>query len=108
VRQRNVVNEGILFSDGHSRLRPLSPTWDEGFIRAMAGGDLCFLDQMYEEAITAEAGTGAHELRCWIAALSAIGGYTAGESFYAPVEPWITGMGLMTATPFGAARQLTD
>ncbi len=105
ARQTRVLNGGLAFSAGTSPLRPLNPEWDRNFLAELAGGSLSVLDDQDDEAITATAGCGAHELRCWIAALSALAGtgsYTADPIFYAPVNEWITGMGVLTAS--AAAR----
>jgi 2,3-dihydroxyphenylpropionate 1,2-dioxygenase len=51
-------------------------------------------------AISQTGGRGGHETRAWVAALSALGeGYGATELFYATIHEWITGMGVLWATP---------
>lgn len=107
TRQHRVTNEGFVFSRGQSVLRALNPKWDRQVMGALAGGDLKGFDAMGDDGITAEGGSGAHELRCWAAALSAFGGddgYMADETFYAPVNEWITGMGVLTAAPTADSR----
>lgn len=108
ARQHRVHGEGKLFASGNSALRALNPDWDRRIIEAFAAGDIGMLGTESDEAISAEGGAGAHELRCWTAALAAVaaaGGYTADPLFYAPVEPWITGMGVLTAVPINASAQ---
>ncbi len=105
ARQHRVHGEGRLFASGGSALRALNPDFDRRIIAALAAGDFDVLESESDEAISAAGGSGAHELRCWIAALAAVGaaaGYTAQPLFYAPVEPWITGMGVLTAAPASA------
>ena len=63
-------------------------------------GDLAVLDGTTDAALAATGGRGGHEVRCWIAALAALGpGYAAQTLFYEPVDAWITGMGVLTARP---------
>ncbi|OMI06253.1 hypothetical protein BSN85_22515 [Bradyrhizobium brasilense] len=83
-------------------IRPLNPTWDRKVLDAFSSGDLSILDDTEDNAVTEIAGSGAHELRSWIAALAA--SESAGPTsnrvvFYEPIQEWITGMGIMTASP---------
>jgi 2,3-dihydroxyphenylpropionate 1,2-dioxygenase len=109
LRQQRVQNEGQLFSRGISELRPLNPEWDEQIMLALAGGDLRIFDNLGDSRISSEGGSGAHELRCWVAALSAVGvegAYSIHDSFYTPINEWITGMGILTASPtFRSVKQ---
>ena len=101
ARQTRVLAGGAEFSSGKSKLRPLNPDWDRKVMAEFAVGNLQVLDGRGDDAITEEAGCGSHELRCWIAALSAVAGegsYRAEPLFYAPVNEWITGMGVLTAS----------
>lgn len=101
TRQHRVHQEGRVFPT-NSSLRPLEPEWDRSLMDAFEAGQLDLLDTMDDEALTAKGGSGSHELRCWLAALSAVssgGGFTARKLFYEAVDPWITGMGVMTARP---------
>jgi 2,3-dihydroxyphenylpropionate 1,2-dioxygenase len=104
ARQRNVFSEGALFRSGTSRLKPLNAKWDGEMMDALAAGRLDILDDQDDEAVTSIAGRGAHEIRCWIAALSALGAagdFQADQLVYEPVDEWITGMGILTARPTG-------
>ena len=101
TRQTRVLATGATFSSGTSKLRALNPEWDRKVMTEFAAGNLRVLDGSGDDAITAEAGCGSHELRCWIAALSAVAGegsYDAKPLFYAPINEWITGMGVLTAS----------
>jgi 2,3-dihydroxyphenylpropionate 1,2-dioxygenase len=99
-RQHRVHSEGMRSSTGECSFRPLNPDWDRQILADFASGNLDTIDALSDDAITATGGSGAHELRCWVAALSALGDhYTADELFYAPVDQWITGMGVLTARP---------
>lgn len=100
ARQNTVLGLGARYAAGQSELRPIDPAWDQALLGSFAGGDLSLLDAMDDDAITRTGGRGGHEVRCWIAALAALGeGYRTDLLFYEPIPEWITGMGLMTAAP---------
>jgi 2,3-dihydroxyphenylpropionate 1,2-dioxygenase len=82
-------------------LRPLNPEWDRQILGALSTGKLDVLDNIDDHDLTKIGGSGAHEIRCWIAALSAAkaaGTLNSKVLFYEPIEPWITGMGVMTTS----------
>lgn len=100
IRQNNVTGEGPLFAAGKSKLLPLDSGWDNMLLEGFASGDLTVLDRSDDDTITKTGGRGGHEVRCWIAALAAMGkGYKSEVLFYEPIREWLTGMGIMTATP---------
>jgi 2,3-dihydroxyphenylpropionate 1,2-dioxygenase len=82
-------------------IRPLNPEWDRNVLAAFSKGDLSVLDNVEDDDVTGVAGSGAHELRSWVAALTAAtsAGPTRNQVlFYEPIQEWITGMGIMTAS----------
>ena len=100
TRQNNVMGEGPRYAAGQSKLLPLDEKWDQMLLDGFSSGDLTVLDASDDDAITATGGRGGHEVRCWIAALAAMGeGYKSDVLFYEPIPEWLTGMGIMTATP---------
>ena len=100
TRQNNVMGEGPRYAAGQSKLLPLDIGWDKMLLDAFTAGDLTALDASDDDAITHTGGRGGHEVRCWIAALAALGeGYSSEILFYEPIPEWLTGMGIMTATP---------
>ena len=100
TRQNNVMGEGPRYAAGQSKLLPLDVGWDKMLLDAFTAGDLTALDASDDDAITHTGGRGGHEVRCWIAALAALGeGYSSEVLFYEPIPEWLTGMGIMTATP---------
>jgi len=100
TRQNNVMGEGPRYAAGQSKLLPLDVEWDKRLVDGFASGDLTVLDGLDDETITRTGGRGGHEVRCWIAALAALGqGYRSDVLFYEPIPEWLTGMGIMTATP---------
>jgi len=100
ARQNNVLGEGPRYAAGQSKLLPLDSDWDKRLLDAFAAGDLTVLDGSDDETISRTGGRGGHEVRCWIAALAALGqGYSSEVLFYEPIPEWLTGMGVMTARP---------
>ena len=65
----------------------------------MVEGALDIGDDWSDQEISATAGRGGHEVRNWIAALAALGPYAAKVEFYQPIKEWLTGTGILTATP---------
>lgn len=102
ARQNNVMGEGPKLAAGQSKLLPLDTGWDRMLLDGFLAGDLSTLDGSDDDTITRTGGRGGHEVRCWFAALAALGpGYKADLLFYEPIPEWLTGMGIMTATPAG-------
>src|SRR5258708_4200388 len=88
ARQHRVLSEGKIFRSRQSTIKPLNPEWDREALESLATGRLDFLNESSTQAITDVAGSGAHELRTWIAslaALDAVGGFDTRLTFYEPV-----------------------
>jgi len=99
-RQNNVLGEGPRFAAGQSKLLPLDSAWDKMLLDGFSTGDLTILDGQDDDTITATGGRGGHEVRCWIAALAALGeDYSSQVLFYEPIPEWLTGMSIMVADP---------
>lgn len=99
-RQEMALREGRLSAARQSELLPLDTAWDRRLLAAFKSGELSVLDGIDDETITSTGGRGGHEVRCWIAALAALGdGYAADALFYEPIDAWLTGMAVMTARP---------
>lgn len=99
ARQSRTFQAG--YDDPNTQLRPLNPEWDRKILDAFSRGDLDILDGTDDETLTNTAGSGAHEIRSWVAALSATkaaGTMDVKVLFYEPIKEWITGMGVMTAS----------
>jgi 2,3-dihydroxyphenylpropionate 1,2-dioxygenase len=89
------------YSRPDTELRPLNPEWDRKMLDSFSNGGLDVLDHINDNELTGIGGSGAHELRCWVAALSAAKAGGLADSkilFYEPIEEWITGMGIMTVS----------
>lgn len=77
----------------------LNAEWDRWFLDRLVDGDLDAVAELGDDKLEHEAGSGAHEVRTWLAGLAAVGRPLA-WSGYEPVPEWITGMGVgSTFTP---------
>jgi 2,3-dihydroxyphenylpropionate 1,2-dioxygenase len=99
---RQARSLGAGYGQPGTNLRPLNPAWDQQVLDAFVQGNANFFDELSDDAITHTAGSGAHELRTWVAALAAAQSEippTIRVLFYESVLEWITGMGILTAQP---------
>ncbi|WP_409330837.1 3-carboxyethylcatechol 2,3-dioxygenase [Trujillonella humicola] len=69
----------------------IRPAWDEAFLEALEAGDRETLLRLTDDAHR-QAGSGANEVRTWLAASAAGGGRPLHRLVYQPVPEWITGM----------------
>ena len=67
--------------------------WDRWFLDRLAAGDFAAVAELGDDHLQAVAGSGAHEVRTWLAGIAAVGRPLA-WSAYEPVPEWITGMGV--------------
>ncbi|MBB5156964.1 DODA-type extradiol aromatic ring-opening family dioxygenase [Saccharopolyspora phatthalungensis] len=72
--------------------------WDRWFLDRLAGGDAGAIAALGHEGLEEAAGTGGHEVRCWLTGQVAAGLPLVWHS-YEPVPEWITGMGIGTTFP---------
>lgn len=78
----------------------VNPAWDRRLLDRLDEGDVASLSMMTAEEV-AQGGTGAEEIRTWIAAASA--GPSSFEVLaYEPVVDWITGMGIVASADLAA------
>jgi len=73
----------------------IDAAWDRRFLELVRARDVAALEALTTDDI-AVAGTGAQEVRTWIAAIAAAG-RTANAISYDAVPEWITGMGIATS-----------
>ena len=67
--------------------------WDRWFLDRLADHDLAAVAALGDAGLEDAAGSGAHEVRTWLAGLAAVG-EPLRWSAYEPVPEWITGMGV--------------
>jgi 2,3-dihydroxyphenylpropionate 1,2-dioxygenase len=107
ARQERTVAAARAFASGDSRLHPLNPAWDRGFLALLQRGDLAAVDGLTNAAIEREGGKSAHEIRTWVAAFGALaahGEYQAEIDYYRPIPEWIAGFGAMHASPLSTRK----
>jgi 2,3-dihydroxyphenylpropionate 1,2-dioxygenase len=75
---------------------PVNITWDEWFLQKIFNGQYDEILDISSEELEETAGTGAHELRCWLSALGMWNGPVS-DVTYEPVPLWVTGMGCVAA-----------
>jgi 2,3-dihydroxyphenylpropionate 1,2-dioxygenase len=77
----------------------INPGFDERFLDLLERGDLDPVVGMSDAELTEQAGNGAQELRSWIAMAAAVGPAAGRTLAYAPVDAWLTGMGVAALHP---------
>ncbi len=96
-RQTRVLKAARSLADPSPLILPPNEKWDRRFLKHALAADFPALEQYEHDAIETEAGHGAHELRCWLAAIAAA--HQAGARLleldcYRLVPDWITGMAI--------------
>ncbi|HOI51019.1 MAG TPA: 3-carboxyethylcatechol 2,3-dioxygenase [Azonexus sp.] len=102
ARQARTLATGMIFGTPECDLTPLNPEWDEDFMDLLVRGQLDRCDAFDIDEISRMAGRSTHEIRTWVAAfaaLAAIGPYNAHRDYYRPINEWIAGYGVLSASP---------
>jgi 2,3-dihydroxyphenylpropionate 1,2-dioxygenase len=76
----------------------VNPEWDGWFLKQLVADDVAPVAALGHQGLEEEAGSGGHEIRCWLVGQVAVGLPLAWTS-YEPVPEWITGMGIGTSFP---------
>jgi 2,3-dihydroxyphenylpropionate 1,2-dioxygenase len=95
-----VIQAGRDYVAGSTAMIPINPAWDNDLLDLLDRGDLAELDNWTVEAMAAEGGGSAHEVRTWIAAFASIaatGAYEMNHRFYEAIPAWIAGFAVATA-----------
>lgn len=98
--ERRVVQAGRDYAAGSTAMIPINPAWDGRVLDLIEMAELAAFDSWTPEAMAAEGGKSAHEVRTWIAAyasLAAVGPYELASRFYEPIPAWIAGFAITTA-----------
>jgi aromatic ring-opening dioxygenase catalytic subunit (LigB family) len=98
-RAAMLATGGLSHWPGEAKHGKINIPFDRKFLDILIGGNRVKLTEYTHEEINAEAGSGGHEIRTWIALAGAVGGWKAELLAYEPVVPWATGCGLMTFNP---------
>lgn len=86
---------GISHWVGMPRQGEINSDFDQRVIDLVVAGRFAEMINWSDRAIEAEAGNGAFELRNWMAAFGAVGGFRARPLAYVAVPEWLTGMSVM-------------
>ncbi|HEV8342229.1 MAG TPA: AmmeMemoRadiSam system protein B [Candidatus Binatia bacterium] len=89
-----VATGGLSHWPGEPKAGKINTEFDREFLEALTDGNHGRLAG-YTHAELAEAGSGAHEVRTWIALAAAVRNWKAQLLAYEPVVPWATGCGLV-------------
>jgi 2,3-dihydroxyphenylpropionate 1,2-dioxygenase len=102
ARQARTLATGMIFGTPECELTPLNPEWDQNFMDLLIRGQLDQVDAFVIEEISQAAGRSTHEIRTWVAAFAALaanGPYNAHQDYYRPINEWIAGYGVLSASP---------
>lgn len=101
ARQARTLATGMIFGKPECELTPLNPEWDQDFMDLLIRGQLEQCDAFDIEEISKAAGRSTHEIRTWVAAFAALaanGPYNAHQDYYRPINEWIAGYGVLSAS----------
>ncbi|TDC85733.1 3-carboxyethylcatechol 2,3-dioxygenase [Actinomadura sp. 7K507] len=99
-REAMIMKAAHAHARGEGGSKPVNDAFDRELLRVLASGDLSQADAWQNDWVTREGGSGAQEVRTWLAAfssLSALGGYSVVDEGYWPSVPWGAGFGVVTA-----------
>lgn len=86
----------------------INADFDRRFLSLLESGDTAALRdlslRLSTRDIDEQAGNGAQEIRSWIAMAASLGPYHGTTLAYAPINEWLTGMGVFAAEPLEASR----
>lgn len=91
-----VLRQDRRFANASSDRTTRNPDWDWAFRYALDAGQLDASSRLDDSHVTRAAGAAGHQVRTWLAAA---GLYRARRLYYRPIDPWITGFGVVTALP---------
>jgi 2,3-dihydroxyphenylpropionate 1,2-dioxygenase len=99
ARRRQIIRtaRADINADFDRELLALLETGDTEALRALSR-------ELSAERIDDVAGNGAQEIRSWIAMAASLGPFRATTLAYAPIDAWLTGMGVLVAEPVAASN----
>ena len=90
-----IATGGLSHWPGEAKHGKINIPFDKKFLDNLLTNDLSSLSAYTHDEINAEAGSGGHEIRTWIALAGAVQSWKAELLAYEPVVPWATGCGLV-------------
>jgi 2,3-dihydroxyphenylpropionate 1,2-dioxygenase len=94
-----IATGGLSHWPGEAQHGKINVPFDKKFLSHLVAGDHGQLTAYSHDEINAEAGSGGHEIRTWIALAGAVQNWKAELLAYEPVVPWATGCGLVAFNP---------
>jgi len=94
-----IATGGLSHWPGEAKHGKINVPFDKKFLNNLIARDLDRLTAYSHNEINAEAGSGGHEIRTWIALAGAVETWQPELLAYEPVVPWATGCGLVTFNP---------
>jgi aromatic ring-opening dioxygenase catalytic subunit (LigB family) len=94
-----IATGGLSHWPGEAKHGKINIPFDKHFLDNLIARDFTSLTAYTHDEINAEAGSGGHEIRTWIALAGAVQSWKAQLLAYEPVVPWATGCGLVAFHP---------
>jgi 2,3-dihydroxyphenylpropionate 1,2-dioxygenase len=94
-----IATGGLSHWPGEAKHGKINIPFDQGFLDTLIAGDHAKLAAYSHDQINAEAGSGGHEIRTWIALAGALPEWKATLLAYEPVVAWATGCSLVAFNP---------
>lgn len=94
-----IATGGLSHWPGEAKHGKINIPFDRKFLEQLIARDHERLVAYTHDEINAEAGSGGHEIRTWIALAGAVQSWKAELVAYEPVVPWATGCGLVAFNP---------
>lgn len=105
TREARVREFGREVHEGRGRIMPLNPEWDSLVLDMLEQGRWDFFDDLESGQVSAESGSAANEILCWVAATAAMEActsYRVVQKDYMPAPGWIAGVGHLAAEEIAA------
>ena len=102
ARRARLMDAAHRLAAQDEQVKPLNPRWDREFLELIRERRWAEFDAQHDEIISREAGNSAHEVRTWLAAMSAVEAIEQLEvsiDYYRPVPEWIAGFAVAWAEP---------
>ncbi len=93
-----IATGGLSHWPGEAKHGKINAAFDRAFLDLVVAGPREKLTEYSHAEISAEAGSGGHEIRTWITLAGALPEWRANVLAYEPVVPWATGCGLVAFT----------
>lgn len=101
ARLNRLMHAATSLARGDVQFKPLNPQWDRQFLKLLEEGRIAECDAWQDDEVGRVAGDSAHEVRTWLAAISAVSAEhppVIDLSYYREVPEWIAGFGLLSGS----------